>query len=71
VLTFAAAGITKLVLKEFENWAKELKTTFMVLETGARQVEALSLYPKAVYMPIPKYGPYIDLPDSICFKKVL
>lgn len=64
-------GISKKVLAELEYWAIELGVTYSILETGARQVEALSLYPAAGYLPIPKYGPYIDLPDSICFKKVL
>ncbi|CAM3927893.1 Acetyltransferase (GNAT) family protein [Pedobacter westerhofensis] len=64
-------GISRKVLTELEAWARELKTTYAVLETGSKQLEALSLYPKAGYLPIPKYGPYIDLPESICFKKVL
>lgn len=64
-------GISKMVLNELENWARELAVKYIVLETGNKQVEALSLYPKSGYMPIPKYGPYVDLPDSICFKKVL
>lgn len=64
-------GISKLVLTELETWARELGFKCTVLETGAKQVEALSLYPKAGYVSIPKYGPYVDLPDSICFKKIL
>jgi putative acetyltransferase len=42
-----------------------------VLETGSRQTEALGLYKKMSYENIPKYEPYVDLPDSICFKKKL
>ena len=64
-------GISKKVLTELETWARELGFIYTVLETGAKQVEALSLYPKAGYQPIPKYGPYVDLPDSICFRKTL
>jgi len=64
-------GISKMVLNELETWARSLGYNYTVLETGEKQVEALNLYPKSGYLPIPKYGPYIDLPDSICFRKPL
>jgi GNAT superfamily N-acetyltransferase len=64
-------GISKMVLTELETWARSLGYKYTVLETGEKQVEALSLYPKAGYVPTPKYGPYVDLPDSICFRKAL
>jgi putative acetyltransferase len=64
-------GISTMILQELENWGRELGHKYTVLETGAKQVEALGLYPKAGYILIPKYGPYVDLPDSICFRKVL
>jgi putative acetyltransferase len=64
-------GISKMVLSELETWAHSLGYKYTVLETGEKQVEALSLYPKSGYLPIPKYGPYVDLPDSICFRKAL
>ncbi|MDN3579699.1 GNAT family N-acetyltransferase [Mucilaginibacter flavus] len=69
----AARGnaISKKVLAELETWARELGFIYTVLETGAKQVEALSLYPKSGYVLIAKYGPYVDLPDSICFRKSL
>jgi putative acetyltransferase len=64
-------GISAIVLHELENWAKSLSFGYTVLETGSRQVEALGLYKKSGYVPIPKYGPYVDLPDSICLRKQL
>jgi GNAT superfamily N-acetyltransferase len=64
-------GISTMVLQELENWGRELGYQYTVLETGTKQVEALGLYPKAGYILIPKYGPYVDLPDSICFRKAL
>lgn len=64
-------GISALILKELENWARDLGFKYTVLETGAKQTEALGLYQKAGYTQIDKYGPYVDLPDSICFKKAL
>ena len=64
-------GLSKEILSKLEEWATELGYTYSVLETGSKQTEALSLYPKAGYKQIPKYGPYVDLPDSICFRKSL
>lgn len=64
-------GISAMVLQELESWAKSLGFNATVLETGSRQVEAQGLYKKVGYVTIPKYGPYIDLPDSFCFRKYL
>jgi GNAT superfamily N-acetyltransferase len=64
-------GISKLILSELENWAIELGYPATMLETGTKNMEALSLYQKAGYVNIPRYGPYVHLPDSICFRKSL
>lgn len=64
-------GISIKVLTALEDWARELGFTYTVLETGGKQTEALGLYPKMGYVEIAKYGPYVDLPDSICFRKAL
>lgn len=64
-------SISRMVLNELEMWAKSLSFTYVVLETGSKQQEALGLYKRAGYTNIPSYPPYIDLPDSICFKKSL
>jgi putative acetyltransferase len=64
-------GFSKTILSQLEEWAKELGFTYSVLETGSKQTEALALYPKVGYVQIPKYEPYVDLPDSICFRKPL
>jgi len=64
-------GISRMILTELENWAKSLGFRYVVLETGTKQQEALGLYNRAGYRNIPSYPPYIDLPDSICFKKSL
>ncbi|MBE9585136.1 GNAT family N-acetyltransferase [Mucilaginibacter sp. JRF] len=64
-------GISSKVLTELEKWATELGFKQTVLETGSKQTEALALYCKAGYTQIPPYGPYVDLPDSICFRKEL
>jgi putative acetyltransferase len=64
-------GISTLILKELENWAHAAGYSNSVLETGSKQLAALAVYKKFGYMRIPDYGPYINLPDSLCFGKSL
>ncbi len=64
-------GLSRMILNELEAWAKSLGFAYVVLETGSKQREALGLYKRAGYVNIPAYPPYIDLPDSVCFKKNL
>ncbi len=64
-------GIASVVLKELENWAKELNAAKCILETGKKQPEAIALYKKNDYTLIPNYGQYENVEDSVCFEKVL
>lgn len=59
------------ILSELETWAKELRFTRCVLETGLKQPEAIALYQKCGYHSIPNYGQYIGVTNSVCFEKVL
>lgn len=62
-------GLASIVLKELENWAKELGYRKCVLETGEDMTDAVGLYRKHLYRVIPNYGQYKDVADSICFEK--
>ena len=64
-------GIASLVLQELENWAAELSYSKCILETGKKQEEAIRLYQKNGYTPIPNYGQYADVENSVCFEKEL
>ncbi len=64
-------GIASTVLLELERWATQLGYTRCVLETGKLQPEAIALYTKHGYDPIPNYGPYITVESSLCFAKQL
>lgn len=55
------------VLKELERWAKELKFSRTVLETGKKQIDAVALYEKCGYQTTPNYGQYSGIEDSVCF----
>lgn len=64
-------GIASAVLGELERWAEELSAVKCILETGRRQEDAVRLYTKNSYKPIPNYGQYAGVENSICFEKKL
>ena len=68
---FRGKGISKIILNELENWAKEMGFTKTVLETGIKLPSAIALYQKSGYSRAENYGVYKDLGDSICFEKSL
>jgi putative acetyltransferase len=62
-------GLSRLVLAALEDEARALGYSFVRLETGNRQTEAMALYVSAGFAPIPRYGPFVDDPKSVCFEK--
>lgn len=63
-------GIGAAILSELEKWAAELNYKYIVLETGNKQPEAITLYKKSGYLIIPNYGQYARKEDtSICMRK--
>jgi putative acetyltransferase len=64
-------GIASFILKELENWAKELGYTEVVLETGNKQHEAIRFYQREGYTVTGNYGQYIGMETSICMKRHL
>jgi GNAT superfamily N-acetyltransferase len=64
-------GIAAEILSELERWAVELNFGKMVLETGKKQPEAIRLYQKSGYEPIPNYGQYAGMDNSVCMMKKL
>lgn len=68
---FRSQRIAQQILTQLEAWARELNYVRCVLETGKRQPEAIQLYKKAGYQPIPNYGQYIGIENSVCFEKML
>lgn len=69
VPSFRNRGIGKEILVHLESWAKEQGFTTAKLETARRQPEAISAYQQSGYKEIPNYGPYANLPESICMEK--
>jgi GNAT superfamily N-acetyltransferase len=64
-------GFGKQILTALEASAREAGVTRLILETGDRQPEAVSLYKTAGFSPISPYGEFKDSPVSRCFEKRL
>ncbi|GAA4678148.1 GNAT family N-acetyltransferase [Frondihabitans cladoniiphilus] len=65
-------GIGALLMSELDRAAREGGAARIILQTGDRQPEAVRLYERSGYTPIPVYPPYIDtIPFSLCYEKVL
>jgi putative acetyltransferase len=64
-------GLSRLLLAALEDEARALGYAFVRLETGDRQPEAIKLYASSGFEPIPRYGPFVDDPRSVCFEKRL
>jgi GNAT superfamily N-acetyltransferase len=65
---FRGNGISKIVLHELQNWAKEIGYNKCVLETGKAMPEAIGLYHNSGFKVITNYGQYAGIESSICFQ---
>lgn len=65
-------GVGRTLMLELEAIARRGGATRLILQTGDRQPEAVALYEKLGYTPIPTYEPYIEaIPMSLCYEKAL
>jgi GNAT superfamily N-acetyltransferase len=64
-------GFGRQILAALESTSRQAGVTRLILETGDRQPEAVSLYQTAGFSPIPPYGEFKDNPFSRCFEKPL
>jgi GNAT superfamily N-acetyltransferase len=64
-------GLARAMLAHLEETAAAAGAEAMVLETGMRQPEAISLYLSAGYRPIAGFGFYQNSPISRCFARSL
>jgi GNAT superfamily N-acetyltransferase len=64
-------GLSRVVLAALEGRARELGVGRIVLETGQKQPEAISLYETSGYVRIDGFGHYRCAPLSVSFAKVL
>lgn len=68
---FRGKLVATAVLIGLETWAEELGFNSCVLETGKRQIEAVSFYKKNEYQIIPNFGQYKGVENSLCLEKQL
>ncbi|MDI1465949.1 GNAT family N-acetyltransferase [Catellatospora sp. KI3] len=64
-------GIAGLLLRRAEAVARRAGCARFKLETGVRQPEAIAVYRRAGFEPIPNYPPYDAWELSVCFAKQL
>ena len=66
---YRGRGISRLILGFLESLAKQLGNDTLVLETGDKQLAAISLYQQCCYERVEPFGEYIKSSASICFRK--
>jgi GNAT superfamily N-acetyltransferase len=65
-------GLGHALMSELERIARDGGAHRLILQTGNRQLDAVRLYERLGYTPIPVYAPYAEaIPFSLCFEKVL
>ncbi len=68
---YQGQGIGSRLVSLLMEWAVELGYTRMILETGELLAESCAVYKKLGFKVIPNYGPYVDMPESLCMAKDL
>ena len=66
---FRRLGLAQVVLTALEVSAARAGHRAVVLNSGHRQPEALALYDRAGYGPVPGYGVYADAPGAVFLGK--
>ena len=63
-------GIGRALMNRLEQIAAAGGARRLILQTGNRQPDAVALYERVGYTPIPIYEPYVEtIPFSLCFEK--
>jgi GNAT superfamily N-acetyltransferase len=68
---YRGQGLSKKLMLELEAIANERGVGRLVLQTGARQLEAIALYERLGYVSIPLFGLYEQIPFFLCYGKAL
>lgn len=64
-------GIGSQLVAQLIEWAAELGYQRILLETGELLAESCAVYKKLGFEIIPNYGPYVNMPESLCMAKDL
>lgn len=68
---YQGRGIGTKLVSLLMEWAEELGYERMLLETGELLTESCAVYRKLGFEVIANYGPYADMPESLCMAKKL
>lgn len=68
---YQGRGIGSRLVSLLMEWAAELGYQRMILETGELLAESCAVYKKLGFEVIPNYGPYVNMPESLCMAKEL
>ena len=68
---YRGKGLARRLLAELEKEAMLEGYRHLILETGKRNVAAITMYQKLHYQRIDNYAPYDKMSDSVCMKKEL
>lgn len=68
---YQGRGIGSKLVSLLVDWAIELGYKRIILETGELLVQSCAVYKKLGFEIIPNYGPYADMPESLCMAKEL
>jgi hypothetical protein len=68
---FRGRGLSAIILKELEDWARQSGFLYAILETSVHFKIARGLYINAGYEIIDNYDQYAGLAESVCMKKDL
>ncbi|MDO5574619.1 MAG: GNAT family N-acetyltransferase [bacterium] len=68
---YQGRGVGTKLISMLVEWAKEIGYNRVILETGELLAESCAVYQKLGFTVIPNYGPYVNMPESLCMEKVL
>ena len=68
---YQGRGIGSKLVSLLIEWARELGYQRIILETGELLAESCAVYKKLGFEVIPNYGPYANMPESLCMAKDL
>lgn len=68
---YQGRGIGSKLVSLLIEWAMELGYKRMILETGELLAESCAVYGKLGFQVISNYGPYVNMPESLCMAKDL
>lgn len=68
---FRGRGISRRVLVDLEQRARDFNYRYLQLETGVLQPEAIGLYESFGFYRIPNFGKYVGDEMSVCYRKDL